>query len=90
MRRQLFKGIFIHFTLCACLLAQNNKGNVQHCFVTAKDLTDQYAPKFEAYPSATHPLTTPAQLDLRSNPIAKRYRTVINQEMRHGANFAYY
>jgi hypothetical protein len=56
----------------------------------AKDLTDQSAPKFEAYPSATHPLTGPVKLDLRSNPIAKRYRTLITQEMRHGANFAGY
>jgi len=62
--------------------------NVRSCFVGAKDLADESAPKFDQYRSKASPPRTPAKLDLRSNPIARMYRTAIRQEMRQGANFA--
>jgi hypothetical protein len=58
------------------------------CFISANDLVDASAPRFEKYPVKPSPPSSPAKLNLQSNPIAKTYRTVIRQQMREGANFA--
>jgi hypothetical protein len=67
--------------------AQDTRQSVRFCFVGADDLADASAPRFEQYMARSFPPFSPAQLDLRSNPIAKMYRTVIRDEMRHGPNF---
>ena len=62
-------------------LAQDKKQRERMCFVAVDDLADRSAPTFEQYTTESSPPFSPAQLDLQSNPIAKRYRTVIREEM---------
>jgi len=81
-------------TICVVTLlgwtarAQDQPQKTLFCFISAHDLVDASAPRFEQYPVKTSPPSSPAQLDLRSNPIARSYRTVIRREMSQGANFA--
>ncbi len=56
-------------------------------FITAADLSDPNAPAFGRYPSTTE-VVSHAKLDLRSNPIAKTYRTVLRLEIGKGPNYA--
>jgi hypothetical protein len=58
------------------------------CFVGRGDLVDPSAPRFDLYPAKLYPPFLPAKLNLRSNPIAKMYRTVIREQMQEGPNFA--
>jgi hypothetical protein len=56
--------------------------------VTSVDLADEKAPTFVAYPvSSTETVENP-KLDLKSNAIARMYRTVLRQEISLGPNFA--
>lgn len=68
--------------------AQDQPQTTQYCFIGPKDLGDASAPRFEQYPVKPSPPTSPANLDLRSNPVARRYRTVIRQQMKEGPNLA--
>jgi hypothetical protein len=86
---------FLSLTICVVVLlgglsgrAQDKKQRERMCFVAGSDLADRSAPRFEQYPVETSSPFPPAKLDLQSNPIAKRYRTVIREEMTHGPNFA--
>src|SRR5258707_6087028 len=56
-------------------------------FITAADLFDPKAPVFEAYPSAGREHILNPKLDPISNPIAKRYRTVLRLEIALGSNY---
>lgn len=56
-------------------------------FITAADLFDPKAPVFEAYRAAGREHVSSPKLDLTSNPIAKRYRTVLRLEMTKGPNY---
>lgn len=56
-------------------------------FITATDLFDPKAPRFEAYPAADRGHITNPRLDLTSSPIAKRYRTVLRMETAKGPNY---
>ncbi len=56
--------------------------------IKAADLVDPRAPSFTDFPSKNRDESRHAKLDLSSNPIAKRYRTVLRSEMAEGANFA--
>lgn len=56
--------------------------------VTSKDLQDKRAPIFAAYAVASPETIANPKLDLASNPIAKKYRTVLRQEVSLGPNFA--
>ena len=67
---------------------QSSGTNARICFVGAKDLLDDSTPQFQAYLAKSVAPIHPARLDLRSNPIARRYQTVIRREMNSGANFA--
>jgi hypothetical protein len=57
-------------------------------FVTAADLSDPKAPSFNNYPADIKEVVSKSKLDLTSNPIAKKYRTVLRQEMAKGPNYA--
>jgi hypothetical protein len=67
---------------------QSSGTNARICFIGAKDLLDDSAPKFQAYLTKPAGPIHPARLDLHSSQIAMRYRTVIRREMSSGANFA--
>src|SRR6266581_942600 len=81
--------------LCAILIpttASRQQGvptQLDECrFITAADLSDPKAPIFEAYPAATREPVLNPKLDLMSNPIARRYRTVLRLEIAEGPNYA--
>jgi hypothetical protein len=57
-------------------------------FVTKKDLSDPKAPMFESYPLTSHEAVSNPKLDLTSNSIARRYRTVLRLETAEGPNYA--
>lgn len=57
--------------------------------VTAADLFDSKAPSFGSYPAASvEGVTLTPKLDLASNPLARKYRTVLRQEIAKGPNYA--
>jgi hypothetical protein len=56
--------------------------------VKPSDLIDKDAPHFTDYHISISPVQGSPQLNLKSNPIAKTYRTVLRQEMAQGPNFA--
>jgi len=55
--------------------------------ITSEDLIDPSAPAFRSFPADASASVGRAALDI-SNPIARKYRTVIRQQMRLGPNFA--
>jgi hypothetical protein len=57
-------------------------------YVTAADLSDPKAPSFDSYTVPTEEKISNPKLDLSNNSIAKRYQTVLRQELNNGANFA--
>lgn len=62
--------------------------NSSECrLVRASDLFDAQAPTFDAYPVIRERVDDP-RLDLNSNPIARRYRTVLRLAVSEGPNFA--
>jgi hypothetical protein len=86
---------FLKLAICVVVLlgglsgrAQDKKHREHMCAVSGEDLADQSAPRFEQYQVESSSPFPPAQLDPQSNPLAKRYRTVIREEMTHGPNFA--
>jgi hypothetical protein len=56
--------------------------------ITAADLSDAKAPGFGKYTTTTQEVVSTPRLDLKSNPIAKTYRTVLRQEQAEGPNYA--
>ena len=58
--------------------------------VTSSDLRDADAPKFKAYQVPVPQLAEIATLDLKSSATARMFRTVLQQEINKGANFAGY
>jgi hypothetical protein len=68
--------------------AQDKTQSERTCFVAGNDLADPAAPTFKQYAAGHPPPFSPAPLNLESNPIARRYRTVIREEMKHGPNYA--
>jgi hypothetical protein len=56
--------------------------------VTSSDLTDNKAPRFTAYRIPTSEVIENPKLDLKSNPTARMYRTLLREEISKGANFA--
>lgn len=58
------------------------------CFVGANDLVDASAPQFDHYAIEASPAFATTKLNLRSNPIAKTFRSVIRRQTREGPNFA--
>jgi hypothetical protein len=68
--------------------AQTSGNKTQFCFTGANDLADSSAPHFEQYSTTIPASVGRTKLDLKSDPIARTYRTVIRREMSRGANFA--
>jgi hypothetical protein len=87
MQRYLIAFLSIT-TLLVWTRAEDKAQVVHDCFVGANDLLDKSAPTFEQFAVKANPPSTPAKLDLESNPIARTYRTVLRNGMRQGANFA--
>ena len=56
--------------------------------VTTADLSDTEAPTFAEHPVVTQKVVSAPRLDLKSNPIAKTYRTVLRREVIEGPNYA--
>jgi hypothetical protein len=56
--------------------------------VTTADLADKDAPTFASYRVAIPQAFDAPKLDLRSNPTARMYRTVLRGEVARGPNFA--
>ncbi|MGA7795926.1 MAG: hypothetical protein WCA19_23075 [Candidatus Acidiferrales bacterium] len=68
---------------------ENSPTAAEKCrFVTPADLSDARAPSFGSYPARPQEVPSSIKLDLRSNPIAKKYRTVLRQEIAKGPNYA--
>src|ERR1700726_5007362 len=55
--------------------------------ILTADLTDAKAPAFGAYSTATPEAFHTAALDLKSNPIAFKYRTILRKQMSEKPNF---
>jgi hypothetical protein len=56
--------------------------------VTSSDLTDRKAPTFATYRVSVPKILDNPKLDLKSNPTAKMYRSLLRQEISQGPNFA--
>jgi len=56
--------------------------------VTTEDLVDKEAPVFAAYRVASPETVENPNLDLKSSPTARMYRTVLRREIARGPNFA--
>lgn len=83
--------------LCILLIStaafgqKDNLTPAEECrFVTAADLSDPKAPSFKNYPADTKEVVPSSKLNLTSNPFARKYRTVLRQEMAKGPNYAGY
>ena len=81
---------FLSLAICVVVLCvvSGRAQNEHWCFVDGSDLADRSAPTFQQYRTGSSPPFLPAQLDFQSNPLAKRYRTAISEEIMHGPNFA--
>jgi hypothetical protein len=56
--------------------------------VTSADLADKRAPTFASYRVTVPQVSDNPKLDLKSNPTARMYRTVLRREIAQGPNFA--
>ncbi len=56
--------------------------------VTTEDLVDKRAPTFATYRVTSPETVENPNLDLKSNPTARMYRTVLRREIAKGPNFA--
>ena len=56
--------------------------------ITINDLAGKDIPKFEAFSTRVVPIVKPSQVDLKSHPKARRYRTRIREGAAEGPNFA--
>jgi len=56
--------------------------------VTTEDVSDKRAPTFAAYRVTSPETVENPSLDLKSNPTARTYRTVLRREIAQGPNFA--
>ena len=79
--------------LCTATLLQGRQDDSLSAFekcriVTTGDLTDKQVPSFATYQVSSAETRESATLDLKSNPIARTYRTVLKGEMAEGPNFA--
>lgn len=78
---------------CAALILAHFQQDVPSPFdrcriVTSSDLIDAKAPSFAGYRVPVVQTAASPKLDLKSNPTAKMYRTLLKQEVFKGPNFA--
>jgi hypothetical protein len=79
--------------LCAASSLRGQQDDAPSAFdkcriVTMADLTDNQAPTFPAYRVTSSETVENPKLDLKSNPIARQYRTVLREQITQGPNFA--
>ena len=87
----LFKAaaVSVLTTVVSAYVQQRTPSALDDCrLVEASDLADKEAPTFASYRVAVEEPTANPKLDLNGNPIARRYRTVLRQEVANGPNFA--
>ena len=89
MIRSSYAGVLCVFLAGITVAQRREQEDWFHCrMVTSADLADAKAPTFKAYPAAIRPIGTIATLNLKSNPIAPRYRTRLREEIVEGPNYA--
>jgi hypothetical protein len=91
MKVNLVTAVFV--VLCATTSARGQQDDSRSAFdkcrmVTAVDLADHKAPSFAAYRVSSQGTLASPKLDLKSNPVARKYRTVLREEISQGPNFA--
>ena len=78
-------GIIVSSSVCA---AAEDESQFD-CYLFGKaELTDSKAPSFNAYKVAEEPAFVAAPLNLKSNPIARSYKTALRRGIQSGPNFA--
>ena len=82
-------GLIVSLALAFSLLSHGQQvQDPSECrLIRASDLFDAQAPTFDAYPVIRENIDNP-RLDLNSNPIGRRYRTVLRLAVPEGPNFA--
>jgi hypothetical protein len=92
MRNWSFRLLSFAFLVCMRTSGQSfqdEEANSTDChIVRASDLADLSAPRFDSFPIDVTRSDIRAPLDLRSNRIARTYRTVLRQEINKGPNYA--
>lgn len=85
-----FLGMLCLLLLPAALLGQTGEHTpAEACrFVTATDLSDAKAPAFGDYPTVPHEGISNSKLDLKTSPVARKYRTQLRQQIAAGPNYA--
>ena len=83
----------VFLVLCASGLLTRQQEDLPSEFdkcriVTSADIADKQAPTFAAYHVPVQQLVQSPKLDLKSSPTARRYRTLLRQEVSEGPNFA--
>ena len=74
--------------LCTFLMAVTSLLQQPDCwYITATDLVDAKAPSFETYRVIREQVAFP-KLNLASNPIGRKYRTVLRLAIKEGPNYA--
>lgn len=87
--RYMSLGLLLLATLACARQQRDVPSPFEQCrLVTSVDLKDAKAPSFAAYRVVVAKSRANVQLDLRSNPVAREYRTVLRQELAQGPNFA--
>jgi hypothetical protein len=62
---------------------------IRNCYpISAKDLIRQNAPRFDQFQASKELIEKPAEVDLKSHPNARQYRTVLRRGAAEGPNFA--
>ncbi|MGB2671658.1 MAG: hypothetical protein WA621_07420 [Candidatus Acidiferrum sp.] len=88
-RRYVSLGLLLVAMVARAHQQQDAPSPFDKCrMVTSADLKDAKAPRFATYRVVPAKSRANAQLDLRSNPIAREYRTILRQELAQGPNFA--
>jgi hypothetical protein len=60
----------------------------RNCYpITAKDLMREGAPRFDQYPAKAEKIRHPARVNLKSHPMARRYRTMLRRGAAGVPNF---
>jgi hypothetical protein len=69
--------------------AANAEDGGKNCYpVTAKDLIREGAPRFDRFPSKPETIQNKPKVDLKSHPMAGRFRTMLRDGAAKGPNFA--
>ncbi len=87
MRTNGIAVVFLALILLTASFSQQVQVSSECRMIKAADLFDAQAPAFEAYPVGREVIANP-KLNLASNLIARKYRTVLRLAITEGPNFA--